>query len=166
LSPWLCLVSLLMTALTLMPQLRGARGAAIARSYVGAMSVACAWAFFAQPLRATHGRGLVFGLAALAPPLWLAVIDHVVWPAPPLAPMPRQRIVASAWLAAAVAWASFAAAVPLRLGHVAGIELPGRGLALGLGASLVFGLFVWTMVLLALLAVSGIAAYAPDAATA
>src|SRR5262249_21937682 len=78
LSPWLFLVTLLLTTLSLMPQLRGAAGRNGARAYVAAGAGAAVWLFAVRPLPALGNtpRALAMALAALVPPLWLAAIDH------------------------------------------------------------------------------------------
>jgi hypothetical protein len=165
LSPWLDLIALLVTTLTLMPQLRGAsdgRASGLARGYVSVGALAAAWMFAVRPLLTLGNkpRGFGFALAALVPPIWLAVVDHRARPAPGVVQTNRSRLVGAALVAALLAWILYAAPVPVRLGQAVGIDLPRRALAIGMGASLVLDLFVFSALVLALLALAGAASVA------
>lgn len=159
LSPWLYLLALLITTLTVMPQLRGAAPAALARSYIAAGIIVVVWLFAARPLTtlANTPRALVYAIGALIAPVWLAVIDHRARPAPALTPTDRSRIVATALLAAAVAWLFYTAAMPIRLHQAVGIDLTTRAMATGAAASLTVSLFVFAALALAMLTCAGLA---------
>jgi hypothetical protein len=161
LSPWFFALAVLVTTLTLVPQLRAsdAKGSAAARAYVAAASSAALWALWRRPL-ITIGNsfsGFVIGIAALAFPVALAIVDHVVWPAPSLTPTDRGRAVRASVLAAAVACAAYAIGVPFRLRQAVGIEIPAYGFALGMAGVFADTLFAFTAILLALVAVTTIA---------
>ncbi|HEV3142191.1 MAG TPA: sulfatase-like hydrolase/transferase, partial [Vicinamibacterales bacterium] len=162
LSPWLFLVALLITMLTVMPELRGAadrRCAALARGYVAVAAIVGAWMFATRPLLTlgNGARGLALALAALVWPIGLAVIDHRARSASAPAPTDRSRLVSAGLVSAVVAWLLYAIAVYWRLGQAVGIDLPRRALAIGLGTSLVFDLFAFAAIVLALLALAGAA---------
>ncbi|HYM23011.1 MAG TPA: sulfatase-like hydrolase/transferase [Vicinamibacterales bacterium] len=169
LSPWLDLVALLLTTLTVMPQLRGGvRGAALARVYVGGGAIVNVWMFAARPLLtlANQPRGLVYALAALSSPIWLAVLDHRATPTPEIRLTSRSRIVLAALTGGAAAWVVYAAVVPLRLSQSTGLDLSRRAIGIGLGTSLMLTLFVFAGLALAMLAASGVAAFAARPAVA
>src|SRR5436190_8016414 len=159
LSPWLDLVALLVTTLTVMPELRGARGSLLARLYVGGGALVCAWMFAVRPLLTLGNRplGLPLALLALVSPVWLAVLDHRSTAAPAIAPSDRARLAAAGLLAGVIAWTAYAVVVPLRLGQAVGIDLPARALAIGFGASLTLTLFVFAALALALLTTASVA---------
>src|SRR5262249_13359571 len=85
-APSLLWAMLLVTALTLLPQLStpGARGRVAAVCYL-AVGVVAGLAVVKRPFADIIGNtftSFVLGLAALVSPVWLAVIDHRIWPAP------------------------------------------------------------------------------------
>ena len=163
-SPWLFWAMLLLTLLTLVPPLRGAaaKGRGLAVSYLvvwGAVGVSVA---IARPLGALGNtwRGLAVGVLALVPPIWLAILDHAVQPAPAVGAIDRGRaLVACAWSGTAV-WAIYASAAPFRLEHAVGIALPPAALGEAVVSALVLDLFVFMAIFLAIASASAVAASA------
>jgi len=152
LSPWLFLVVLLATVLTILPQLRGGRGQREAWSYLVLALLAGVLMFVQRPLEhAGHTpAAFVLGLFALVFPVWLAALDHAVWPAANMRGTDAGRALMTCLLAAASVWASYGAAAPVRLRQTLGIELAPPMLATAAIASLVFHLFVFTALFLAI----------------
>ena len=149
LSPWLFLVAWLLTLLTVMPQLRGGRGAALARAYAiagGAIGIAV---LRRPPLETlgNSGRAFAIGLVALVAPIWLAILDHRVVSAPVIRKIDRRQALAICALTAVAAWAIYAGTAPFRLREIAGIDLPPRALLAGsvvsLAADLVVAAALW-----------------------
>jgi hypothetical protein len=162
LSPWLFLVALLLTTLTLMPQLRGAEGRDWARAYVVAGTGAAVWLFAVRPLPALGStpRALVIALLALVPPVWLAAIDHRAHRPADILPTDRTRLAAAAVTAAVAAWLLYAIQAPLRLEQAVGIDLPPAAFGLGVASALILNLFVFSALALALLTLAGCASAA------
>jgi hypothetical protein len=161
LSPWLFTLALLVTVLTLLPPLgrRRAPGRAAAIAYVAVTAVTALWALWRRPLTTIgHSRaGFMIGLAAAAYPVALALVDHQVWPPPPLAPADRMRAVRSTLLAALAASATYALCAQLSLARAVGIELSAAAFAVAVAVSTMATLTVFTIVLFALLAILGAA---------
>ncbi len=166
LSQWYYSVVLLTTTLTLMPQLRrvqtagrddakmAARARGLAIGYVtvwGAVGVAL---FVTMPLRTIGNspRGFVLGLLALAPPIWLALIDHAAHPAPAIRPSDPFRALIACLGSAIVVWVAYSLVAPLRLSQTVGIDLKATALAIALGWSLVLDLYCVMALFLAILA--------------
>jgi len=165
LSPWFFTLAVLVTMLTLLPQLRSpdASGSAAARAYVAVASAAAVWALWRRPL-ITIGNsfgGFVIGVGALAFPVALTIVDHAVWPAPPVATADRGRAVRACTFAAGAACVAYALGVPFRLRQAVGIEISPFGFAVGMAGVFADTLFVFTAVLLALIAVTTLAELAP-----
>jgi len=158
-SPWLFWLVLLVTVLTLMPHLRGAPGRGLARAYVGLGVLLGGVVMIRPPLPAlgSSWRAFALGLIALVPPVWLAILDHAVWPPPALRSHDRRRALTACALTAMAAWAVFALSLPLRLPEVVGIDLSSRALAFGLGASFVVDLAVFMALGAAMVAAMGAA---------
>jgi Sulfatase len=152
LTPWLFWLFLLITILTLMEALRGGHGSIAARAYTAAMIAAGVAMMFRPPLAdiGNTPRAFVGGLVALVPPMWLAIVDHRIWPPPELRPADRSRALAACLASALAVWGMYALAVPWRLTHAIGIDLPPRELAISLIASLVVHLFVFMALFVAL----------------
>jgi len=152
LSQWYFWVVLLVTVLTLMPHLRGGRGRTLSWAYVLIWIPVGAVVLFKPPLRTIGNSwfGFAVGLLALAPPVWVAIIDHQARPAVQLEPARLSRVFAACIGSALVAWASYAFAAPLRLRETPGIELTGAGVAIGVASSLAVDLFCFTAFFLAL----------------
>jgi Sulfatase len=159
LTPWLFCLMLLITTLTLMETLRGGRGSTAARVYTGAMAAAGAAMMIRPPLAdiGNTPRAFVAGLLALVPPVWLAIVDHRIWPSPQVRPADRFRALVSCGVSAVAAWGMYTIAVPFRLSQTAGLGLSATGLAIGLGSSLIVDLFVFMVLYVALAAIMGLA---------
>ena len=145
LTPWLFLVTQLITLLTLMETLRRGRGAAAARTYVAAMALLGVAMLVRAPLAdiGNTRRAFVTGLLALALPVWLAIVDHRIWPAAETRPADRSRALAACGLAALAVWAIYALALPWRLTRAIGITLGARDIGIGLISSLLSDLVVF-----------------------
>ena len=162
LSPWLFLVALLLTTLSLMPQLRGAAGRDWAWAYVAAGTGAAVWLFAVRPLSTIGNtpRALALAMAALVPPVWLAAIDHRAHRQTGVVATDRARLAAVALVTAVSGWLLYALQAPLRLEQAVGIDLPPRAFAIGVGSALVLDLFVFSALALALLALAAVASSA------
>ena len=168
LSPWLYWLTLLITSLTLMPQLRGAHGACPersrrgARGYIAVSSIAGVGFLMRPPLDMIGGTPLAFaaGLIALIPPCVLAAIDHVSWPSVSIRPAGRARALLALLLAASISCGAYTVAVPIRIGQMLGAAVPGQILAIGFLWSFALHVFAATVVYLAVMSISGISAFA------
>jgi hypothetical protein len=163
-SPWIFWVMLLLTLLTLVPQLRAAAGRRRAMAYLivwGGIGVGFA---IARPLDAIGNSwgGLAVGLLALVSPVWLAMLDHAVQPAPKIGAIDRGRALAACLWSAAAVWAMYAVAVPYRLEHAVGVALPPSALGGAVAAALVLDLFVFMAIFLAIASAGAITAAAAD----
>jgi len=98
LTPWLFWLVLLITLLTLMETLRGGRGSTAARVYTAAMMAVGAALMLRPPLASIGNtpRAFFAGLLALVPPVWLAIVDHRIWPPPEIRPADPYRALAAA----------------------------------------------------------------------
>jgi hypothetical protein len=168
LSPWLFALAVLVTMLTLLPQLRehDVKGSAAARAYIAAASLAAVWALWRRPL-ITIGdsvAGLLIGIGALAFPVALAIVDHAAWPAPSTATADRGRAVRACVFAAAAACLTYAVGAPFRLRQAIGIDISAYGFAVGIAGAFADTLFVFSVVLLALIAVTTLAEFARNPA--
>jgi len=159
-SPSLFWTALLITSLTLMPQLAnaGARGRGLAWSYVAA-GLAVGVVVVARPVMANIGntpKALALGMAALVWPVCLAAIDHRIWPAPRIHRADSSRVLVACVLSAVIACGGYAAAALWRVGQTIGIDLPPRMLGAAVGSSLVLNLFVFMALFLAVMTVTRI----------
>jgi sulfatase-like protein len=165
LSPWIFTIALLVTTLTLLPQLResAAPGSAAARAYAATAAAIALWALWRRPLTTIGDSvaGFFIGLGALALVVALAIVDHAVWPAPVLTAADRGRAMRATVFAAAAACAAYAIGAPLRLQQAVGIEMSAAGFGLGVLGTFAGTLFVFTAILLALIAATAIAGLAP-----
>ena len=87
----------LITALTLLPHVRGPRRSIAAIAYLG-ISALAGVSLIIHPLMTTmdnSSRSLVFGLIALLFPLTLALVDHTLAPARPIAVVNQRRLLRS-----------------------------------------------------------------------
>src|SRR5262249_3652500 len=161
LSPWLFALTLLVTVLTLLPQLRqpGTRGRGAAFAYMAVAGATGAWALWRRPLITIGNSRVAFfvGVAALAFPVALALVDHCVRPAPQLRAADPGRTVRSCVLTALAVSAMYAAWAPVWLGRAVGIELSARAFGVAIVASIAGTLFVFTVLLLALLGIAAVA---------
>ena len=159
-APALFWVVLLVTGLTLLPQLstRHARGRVASWAYMIA-GVAAGIVVAARPLMTIGNTPAAFwlGIAALAWPIAIAAVDHRVWPAPIVHRVDPARALTACLMSAAIACATFAAAAPLRIGQTVGVDLPPRMLAAAVGSSIVMHLFIVVAWLLTIMTVTGIA---------
>jgi arylsulfatase A-like enzyme len=149
-SPWLFLVALLTTVLTLMPQLKSVNTRALTWPYVSAATAASVLMFALRPLdRAGHPSiALAAGLLALVFPVWLAAIDHRIWPALPIRPADIGRALTVCLIAGVAVWGIYATAAPMRLHQAVGVDLRFAKLALAAAYSLVFHLLAFTALFL------------------
>jgi len=149
-SPWLFVAIQLATILTIMPQLRGAPGHRRARPYLAAGLAAAAVVFLRPPLDHVGHTPAAFavGLLALVSPIWLAAIDHAAWPAVNIRTADAGRALTTCVVAAAVVWAAYAGAAPMRLRQMIGVELAPSALASAATVSLILHLFVFAAVFL------------------
>jgi hypothetical protein len=158
-APALFWIVLLITALTLMPQLmtRGARGRLASWAYLAA-GVAVGIAVIEKPLMniGNTPAALWLGMAALIWPIWVAAIDHRVWPARTVHHADPVRALMACMMSAVIVCAAYAIPAPLRLAQTVGIDLPPRMMAAAVGSSLVMGLFIFMALFLTIMTVTGI----------
>jgi hypothetical protein len=139
-SQWYLLRVVLLTTLTLMPQLRG-DPAWLALAYVvlwGALAAVSLYDNRCAP-SATSRLGYAIGLLALAAPVWVAAIDHLARPAPDVRPARLPRLLAACIGAAIVAGRRMRRR-PGSSGQPAGDCARQERLAVGLSSSLVVDL--------------------------
>jgi hypothetical protein len=157
-APALFWVFLLTTGLTLLPQLiaRGARGRAAAWAYV-VTGVAAGVAVVEYPFMNIGNTPAAFwlGMAAVVWPVWVAAIDHRVWPAPRVEHVDPARALIACLVSAVIACGTYAAQASLRIAQTTGVDLSLPGLFAAIGSSLVFDLFVFMALFLAIMTVTG-----------
>ena len=127
---------LLLTAWTLVPELRRGRWRSVAWSYL-AISVAVGTLLLVRPILPqveNNGRGLALALVALLPPIWLAVFDHRH--ALALTPSSEGRVFKSALIAAVLVWGCQVAVIPWRWNQTGDITLRTGDFAFGVVTSL------------------------------
>lgn len=162
LSPALFWLVVLMSVFTLLPFMQGPNRRIGVVAYAVAAAAVGLWAIF-RPALAGIGdspRSLVIGLLALVPPIWLAVIDHGVTPAPPVDPIDERRALKASLLAGLLGWATYAIAIPIRIRQTVGIDLSPPAWTLALGSSLVADVFVFAAIFLVVQVVAGAARFA------
>ena len=159
-SPLLFSATLLITILTLMPQLTsaGARGRAVARTYVVASALVALIVLFKPPLVSIGNtrRAFAVGLAAVAWPAWLATVDHLIWPAPQIRRTDSRRVLVACVLSAVVACSVYALVSPFLIDEISGVDLSAGVLAGGIGSSLILNLYAFMALFLAIVAMTGI----------
>ena len=159
-APALFWVVLLVTGLTLMPQLstRRARGRVASWAYMIA-GVAAGIAVAERPLMNIGNTPAAFwlGIAALVWPIAIAAVDHRVWPAPNVHHVDPARALTACLMSAGVACGTYAAAAPLRIGQTVGVELPLPMMAAAVGWSIVMHLFIFVAWFLTIMTVTGVA---------
>jgi Sulfatase len=159
-SPLLFSATLLITILTLMPQLTGAgaRGRVVARTYVVASGLVALIALFKSPLVSIGNtpRAFAVGLAAVAWPAWLATVDHLIWPAPQIRRTDSRRVLVACVLSAVVACSVYALVSPFLIDEISGVDLSAGVLAGGIGSSLILNLYAFMALFLAIVAMTGI----------
>jgi hypothetical protein len=160
LSPAFFWVAFLISLLTLLPFLRPptlSRGAVAYVIVGGAVGV---WMVF-RPLLArldNSPASLGAALLALVPPVWLALVDFVVMPAPAIARANERRATVALLGAGALVWTMYTVAVPLRLRASLGIHLSSREFATALAGSAIAIMAVFSaanLVILSALALVG-----------
>jgi hypothetical protein len=167
LSPALFWLALLVTVLTLLPHLQPPARSRAAVAYVLLWGAVGVWVLL-RPILATLAdspRSLIVSLLALAAPVSLAVVDHVLLAPPAVAPVDQRRAVVSVLRAGFFAWAVFAIAVPVRLRQAVGITLSGREMAIALGGSAVAVVAVFAAALVIALTILALARLAGSSGT-
>lgn len=135
-----------LTAITLVPELRQARGRALAWSYLAAMTIVGA-AILAKPILPSvenDSLGLRLAFLFLLPPAWLAVFDHVATAGgfnP--APSDDRRLLISILAGAAAVWAMQMAAIPFRFDDLGDLTLSRAGIVFGAATSLIVHVVVF-----------------------
>jgi hypothetical protein len=141
------------------PQLVSGSGRNAARAYAIAGALLGIW-LVVRPLMPSidnNRRSFAVALLALVLPLWLAVVDHIIYPAPRLRPSNERHTLETCGMAAAVIWAAYAIGAPFRLLGTPGVQLSSASLALAAVSSAVAHAFVFMAIFLALAALSGLA---------
>jgi hypothetical protein len=136
------------TAITMLRELPHARGRAIGWAYL-VVSVGVGTALLVSPILPqveNDGRGLALALAALLPPIWLAIYDHAAT-APVFRPVrsPQARVLKAILIAGAVVWLHQVVALPWRLGNTGEITLTPAGVVLGILTSGVAHMLVFSV---------------------
>jgi len=131
---WLMLI---LTAWTLLPELRRRRWRGVAWGYL-AVSAVAGTVLLVRPVLPqveNNGRGLALALIALLPPVWLAIFDHRGTRTP--TPSSEDRVLKSALVAGLIVWACQVAAIPWRRTQTGDITLTAGDFAFGIVTSLV-----------------------------
>jgi sulfatase-like protein len=159
---------LLITTLTLIGPLRGGAGQRTAIAYVVVWAVVGIAVLIRPPLGTIGGgsEALVLGLVALVPPMWLAILDHFTLPPPAIRPTDTSRALVACVCSALIAWGVYAVAAPFRLSQAVGIDLTGRAFVLAAGSALIFDLYCFLALFLALASAIALAGFARNAASA
>ena len=147
---WLMLI---LTAWTLLPELRAGRWRVVAWSYL-AVSIAVGIVLLVKPALPqveNNGRGLALALVALLPPIWLAIFDHRNPRV--LTPSSEDRLLKSALIAALLVWACQVAVIPWRWNQTGDITLTAGDYAFGILTSLVGHALVFAMLAGAMIAI-------------
>lgn len=150
----------LITALTLMPYIRGPRRSMASIAYLGVTAAVGGW-LFTNPFMENvdnSGRSLAAGLIVLLFPLSLAGLDHLTAPAPALHASNERRLLRTCALTALVVWLAYAIAAPYRLHLASGIDMAPSGVVMGLSASAIAHVMVFTAVFLVLALLAGLVA--------
>ncbi len=136
-SPALFWLTLLITVLTLFPRLQRPSRSRAAVAYVMTWTTVGVSVAFRPVLAALGGgpSGLIVALLALAAPVSLAIVDHILLPPLPIAPVDARRASVSILGAGLLAWAVYAVAVPLRLRQAIGISFSPGELIVALAGS-------------------------------
>ena len=148
---WLMLI---LTAWTLLPELGRGRGRWIARGYLAVWS-AIGILLIVKPVLPqveNNGRGLVLALAALVPPIWLAIFDHVRYPHALLPRSSEGRVLKAALVACAAVWSAQVIVIPWRLNQTGEITLTLGAIGFGVASSAIVHLFVFSVMAFAFLA--------------
>jgi len=137
-------VTLLLTALTFVPECRESIDSRHPRVYLAVMAAVGVY-LAVHPVLPTVGETngtLALALAALAPPMWLSVIDHRATPLRMALPDDR-RVLEASIVSAAVVWLVFALGAPIRLGRVVAADMPAGWFVPALVVSAVVHLLVF-----------------------
>ena len=128
--------------------------------FLGASAAIGVWLVVGHvlPEAENSSRSLVLAVAALLPPIWLAVIDHLAIRVEPAEPSDSGRLLASAIVAALIAWVTYAAASPFRPRPSGAMVIAGRELALGASSSAIAHLTVFMVFVLIAIAIRELAA--------
>ena len=128
--------------------------------FLGASAAVGVWLLAAQvlPQAENSWRSLVLALAALLPPIWLAVLDHLAVTAAPSAPSDERRLLTSALFAALATWATYAIASPFRPRPSGAMVVAFRELALGASSSAVSHVTVFVVIALVAITLRELAA--------
>ena len=149
------LVALGITALTITSEPPRARGRRVAWAYLAVGSALGVVLLLRSVLPdvENNGRGLVFALVALVPPIWLALVDHLAT-APAFAPAQSSetRVVGACLVAGVVVWLEQAVLLPWRLSQTGDITLTGGDVAFGLVASAIGHLALFSLFAIMMLA--------------
>jgi hypothetical protein len=145
-------LTVLITLPTLVPALRdGTPHRRIAAVLYLFASVAIGLWLLANPVLSLAGpnpRTLVLAVLCLAPPLALALVDHLTAEVPAVRRIDRSHLFASVAAAAIAIWVSYVVLSPWYLPRTVGVDLPWASLGLALGVSLVSHLLVFGLVYL------------------
>jgi Sulfatase len=135
-------------ALTLAPYARGANGrpAWAACSYLVITAAVGVWLFRHHVLEDVDLslRSLVAGLLWLIFPLSLALVDHLIAPNVEVRASSESRLFRACALAAIAVWVAYAIAAPYRLARTTGIDLSAMAVLIGLTASGLAHLMLFT----------------------
>ncbi|MCC7416826.1 MAG: sulfatase-like hydrolase/transferase [Acidobacteria bacterium] len=128
--------------------------------FLGASAAAGVWLLAAQvlPQVENSGRSLVLALAALVPPIWLAVLDHRAVRTSPSEHSDGRRLLAGAIVAGLATWATYAAAAPFRPRPSGAMGIALRELILGAASSAIAHLAVFLAIALVALTLRELAA--------
>jgi hypothetical protein len=136
------------TAITLVPELKSARGRLIAWSYLATMT-GMGLVLLTRPVLPNvenNAVGLVLAFVFLVPPIWLAAFDHAAT-SPAFRPSPSRdrHLLVGALTTAVVVWTIHVLAVPLRIDEVGELRLTGGGIAFGVATSGLMHLVVFAL---------------------
>ncbi len=150
-------VTLGLTALTFVPELRTGRGRSLAWIYLAVMTlVGCV--LFVRPVLPSvenDALGLRLAFAFLLPPLWLAAYDHTATSGRFAATLAEdRRTLTAALVSAVVVWAMHLLAVPLRLADLGDLPMSRTDLIFGAATSLLVHAATFVSLALILLAVT------------
>jgi hypothetical protein len=145
-------LSVLLTVPTLVPVLRTGhpRQRLAVMIYLGFAAAAGAW-LTVNPVFVLAGpntRTLVLAILCMAPPLALAIIDHLTAAAPAVRRIDGSRVFLGAVGAGAAVWLAYILLIPWYIPRTVGVELPGSALALAVSLSLVSHLMAFALIYL------------------
>jgi hypothetical protein len=152
-------IVLLATALTLLPSMTRAPVTRRTWIYLAVSAAIGVWLLTAQVLPEVEDsrRSLVLATAALVPPFWLAIIDHLAIAAKPTARSDDRRLWKSGLLAALVTWAAYAGAAPFRPRPAGAIAVSMRELLFGASSSAIAHVTVFVVMVLFVMTIRAVA---------